>query len=164
MNVVETLMREVEELRRRLNNVVREGRVEEADAKKGYRIAIGDGDDGPIKTTWVKRDESGGSLKTWAPLTKGQKVKLFSPNGEIGGNSLVVPHHYNEGHDQPSENLEEPLFQAGGVTMRFSNGVLTIEGNLLIKGASVKHDDKDIGKTHKHGQVQPGGGQSGAPV
>lgn len=47
----------------------------------------------------------------------------------------------------------------GDVTWHFEAGGLRQEG-----GSYVKHDDRNIGKTHKHGQVQPGGGQTGDPL
>lgn len=164
MNIFESLLRRVEELERRINNTVREGRVEEVDAQKGYRVAIAESDDGPVKTTWIKGGENAGSLTTWAPMKKGQKVKLISPNGEIGASSLVLPHNYSDGHDQPSQNLEEPMLKTAGVTLRFSAGGLVIEGNLIVNGGSVKHNDHEIGAMHKHKNTQPGGGQSGEVV
>lgn len=43
-------------------------------------------------------------------------------------------------------------------------GVLKITGAVEITGASVKHNGKEIGSTHTHTAVQPGGGVSGPPA
>lgn len=37
------------------------------------------------------------------------------------------------------------------------------ESGLAIEGGRITHDGRNIGKDHKHGQVQPGGGVTGDP-
>lgn len=48
-------------------------------------------------------------------------------------------------------------FQAGGVTVK-----ITAAG-VEITGGTVKHDGKNIGSTHTHGGVIPGGGSTSVP-
>lgn len=43
-------------------------------------------------------------------------------------------------------------------------GNLTVTGNATFNGGTVTHGGKNIGKTHAHTGVQPGGGVTGAPV
>ena len=49
------------------------------------------------------------------------------------------------------------LLKAGGVTVTISGGGVAIEGG------TVTHNGKNIGDTHVHTNVEPGGGLSGAP-
>ena len=44
------------------------------------------------------------------------------------------------------------------------DGNVRITGTLNVSGSSVRHGSKEIGQTHTHTAVQPGGGVSGPPV
>lgn len=41
---------------------------------------------------------------------------------------------------------------------------IKLNGKVTISGASVRHNNVNIGSSHKHGGVTPGGGQSGPPA
>lgn len=55
------------------------------------------------------------------------------------------------------------LAYQGGMTGSGGSGA-SIDGPLSITGGTVTHDSKNIGSTHTHGGVDPGGGTSGAPT
>ena len=109
----------------------------------------------------------------------GQWMKLFSPNGEIGKNSMAVPHSYANGVDQPSTNGDEPMWKVGQSTLKMSNGHLEIRcgatvieltpAGVLINGQKIEtfgdltNNGKKVGSDHKHTGVTPGGGKTGEP-
>lgn len=59
--------------------------------------------------------------------------------------------------------VEGLLAYQGGMTGTGGSGA-SIDGPLSITGGTVTHNSKNIGSTHTHGGVDPGGGTSGAPT
>ena len=56
-------------------------------------------------------------------------------------------------------------FQQGKFQLTIGGNTATFDGSSFdVEGADIKNNSHSVGSTHKHGQVQPGGGQSGAPV
>lgn len=55
-------------------------------------------------------------------------------------------------------------YLAGMVGSGGSGASAQIQGGFALTGGSLTHNGKDIGSTHKHSGVQPGGGQTGNPV
>lgn len=53
--------------------------------------------------------------------------------------------------------------KGGGCSIVLKDGTVTIDGKLQINGASVKHNAKSIGDSHKHGGVTPGGSDTDVP-
>jgi len=43
-------------------------------------------------------------------------------------------------------------------------GGLTVAGDLKASGGAFTHNGKDVGSDHLHSGVQPGGGNTGAPI
>lgn len=43
-------------------------------------------------------------------------------------------------------------------------GTFTVVGTVVFEGSSVMHNGVEIGSTHRHGGVIPGGGQTGVPA
>lgn len=172
MNLIERLIMRVEELERRLNNVVREGRVTDVDAAKGLiRLALAEGESGEtVKSPWVRPSENAGSLQTWALPSEGQWMKLFSPGGEIGKNSMALSHSWANDKGQPSSDGSEPMLKSGSSEIRLKDGQVTINATKIVLNGAVetngtlKNNDKDVGSTHRHGDVVPGGGQTGVPT
>lgn len=53
----------------------------------------------------------------------------------------------------------------GGLAVQGNGGASsTMSGNFAIEGGSLTHNGKNIGSTHEHSGVVPGGGNTGAPV
>lgn len=56
-------------------------------------------------------------------------------------------------------------FQGSGVTMTVGGVSMALSsGGLAITGGTITHNGKNIGDTHTHTQVEPGGGVSGPPA
>ena len=68
-------------------------------------------------------------------------------------------------HDGP-----EAVITKGGTRITIGDGSVeivadvTIKGRLDIDGAGVTHNGKDIGDTHRHTDVEPGGALTGEPA
>lgn len=170
--MLESILRRLEELERRLANIAREGRVTQVDAKKGVKLSIDDPEGGaPVETPWIRPVDDDGVLKGWNPRRVGQWMKVISPNGEIGAASVAIPHSHNEsGGGAPSQDLAEPMLKVGQSELRLANGVLTLRGARLlieapveIRGASLTHNGTNVGDTHVHGDVMPGPADTGLP-
>jgi len=122
-DVITALIFRVEQLERKMANMCRDGRVTQRDPAKGIKVAIAEGPDGkPVETPWIKPSEQGGVLVTWALPKVGQHMKLISPDGEIGRNTIAIPHSYANGVDQPSTEADEPMFKVGDAEFRLKNG------------------------------------------
>ena len=59
--------------------------------------------------------------------------------------------------------IEGALTYAGGMTGSGGSGA-SIQGPLAVTGGTVTHDGKNIGSTHTHSGIQPGGSNTGAPT
>lgn len=98
---------------------------------------------------------------------QGQSVHLTRAGIVIKGASLPI-----RIEDTPSVTLDTPqtiltgdLQLAGSLTMLGTAGVGTaVRGPLSVTGGGVTHDGVDIGKTHKHSGVSPGGSNTGNPI
>ena len=75
------------------------------------------------------------------------KVTLKAPifNFDAGGTLLTL-------------DASGATIVAGGVTFKVTGS------GVAITGGTVTHDGKDIGKTHKHTGVTPGGALTGVPA
>lgn len=144
------------------------GPVEEIDLKKGYRIKLLDGPDGPYLSPWLPHPESS---KTSIPLRKNDVVGVFSPSGDLR-QGLVFRGGYSGVNPNPSTDIEEDvLLSSNGVRLVAVNGDLVLEqgnlrvaaGNTDLNGGHVKNDGVAIDKTHKHQDVLAGTDLSGVP-
>ncbi|KAA6405666.1 phage baseplate assembly protein [Candidatus Tokpelaia sp.] len=52
----------------------------------------------------------------------------------------------------------------GKITLKSGESVVELGADFTITAGKVKHKDRNIGADHKHGGVETGGGQTGAPV
>lgn len=155
---------DIEMLKTAFGNSLKVGPVEVVDAKKGYRLKLGEGPDGkPFLSPWYPHPESGGATNTWAPLSKGQIVGVLNPSGDPR-QGLLIRGGFSGVNPPISEDLSENKFQFGGVTITVASGKITIEGDLHVIGLSLRHNDKEVGDTHLHGGVIPGNANTDVPV
>lgn len=165
MNPIAEILRRLGELERKQANIVREGRVTQRDPGKGVKIAIADIDGKPVETPWIRPMEQAGGLKTFALPAIGQHMKVFSPDGEIGRNSMAVPHSYTDQHGQPSQEADEAMLQYGNAEIRLKNGQITIKvggGGFVLTEANLQMLNTFIAKggsrpAHYVGGVDSGG-------
>lgn len=134
-----------------------------------------------------------GDITTWLPPSVGEQGLLFCPAGELGAGVFVGGIHssaFPPPIDEPVALLRfkdgaaisydpeahELLLQlpSGATTVLVSDGGVDIQGDVAITGAvtvtgTVTADEDVIGggkslKGHKHGGVQGGSAQTGAPI
>jgi phage baseplate assembly protein gpV len=172
---------DIEMLKTRFGQMIRIGPIEEINSAKGYRIKLGDGDDGPFLSPWLPHPESGGQTSSWIPLSKGQVVGVLSPNGDIR-QGVLLRGGFTDSNPAPSSDLMANVLKGLGATVTLKDGTLTvdcglvkfiadveIEGNLLVKGkvdfaaGHVKHNGTNIGDFHVHSGVIPGGADTEGP-
>lgn len=163
------LERKVAEQERRNRNRKRTGTITEVDNAKGLaRVKIMDGDR-PYLSPWVPwKEVSAGGTSSHIPPTVDQQVDIVSESGDLTDGVIDFSTHSNANprpHDGP-----EAVIVHGGTRMTLGDGTVeiiadvTIKGALAVEGPSVTHNGTDIGDTHKHTGVVPGGGISGVPV
>lgn len=172
MGILERIVeieRRLAEAERRARNRKRTGTVEAIDLRRGLaRVKLLDGEN-PYLSPWVPwKEVSAGGTSTHIPPTVGQQVDLVSESGDLTDGVIDFSTHSNANprpHDGP-----EAVIVHGGTRIVVSDGKVRIiadvevEGSLTIEGPSVTHNGTDIGDSHKHKQVAPGGGISGEPV
>ncbi|MEE2953265.1 MAG: baseplate assembly protein [Pseudomonadota bacterium] len=170
----------ISQLETLIGQMVQRGPVVERDAKRGYRIQTGtDLDGNPVLSPWQPHPESG---KTSIPMPLGQNVGILNPTGDPRqGYPLRVG--YSDKQPSPSEDMDENvLIDDAGVRMVAAGGRLSItcEAGVFVTcgdvthhittegvtttGGSMSHDGLDVGSSHKHTKVMPGGGVSGVPA
>lgn len=171
---------DIEMLKTRFGQMIRIGPIEEIDPVKGYRIKLGDGEDGPFLSPWLPHPESGGQSSSWMPLSKGQVVSVISPNGDMR-QGVLLRGGFTEGNPAPSTDLVANVLKAFGVTITMKDGEVVIEGDVIVKGnvkiegdqevegnvdfseGHVHHNGTNIGDSHVHSGVVPGGADTLTP-
>lgn len=147
---------DVEMLKTAFGNSLKVGPVEQVDAKKGYRLKLGEGPDGqPFLSPWYPHPESGGATGTWAPLSKGQIVGVMNPGGDPR-QGILIRGGFSGVNPPISESLSENKFTFAGVTFTVAGGKVTIDADVQINGSSLRHNEKNVGDSHVHGGVIPG--------
>jgi phage baseplate assembly protein gpV len=174
---------QIADQKRRDRNRKRLGTVSEVDHKKGLaRVEFSDQGGKKFIGPWMPWGEvAAGGTRSHIPPTVGEQVAVISESGDLadGEISMSVPSNANpRPHDGP-----EPVITHGDVrlqinkdeftftgTLRVKKGDLIVEegdasitGSVHFKGPSVRHNDKNIGDTHIHSGVEPGGATSSVP-
>ena len=65
--------------------------------------------------------------------------------------------------DTPDTFCTGNLTVAKSLTMGQEGGSATMKGSVSIEGPSLTHNGKNVGSTHTHGGIQPGGGSTAVP-
>ncbi|KAB2666003.1 hypothetical protein F9K91_07690 [Brucella tritici] len=152
----------------RQNNMFREGVVKEVDYENGTAIVTAHGIDSP-PTSW---SEQAGDINEWTPLSVGQRVMLVSPDGELS-KSFIIKGGFTDDTPQPHSKGAEKRVVIGGATITHTADGLFIEvGGTTFKftgegfiqtGGKQEHDGKNVGSSHIHGGVVPGGANTDVP-
>lgn len=128
-----------------------------------------------------------GQTRVWNPPSVGEQGLLLCPGGELGAGVFVGGLHcaafpppfdeavalarFKDGavisYDPEAHELLLQL-PSGATTVLISDGGVDIHGDVTVTGKLTASDDviadgKSL-KSHKHGGVQGGAGQTGAPV
>jgi phage baseplate assembly protein V len=139
----------VEDHSRRMNNMMREGKVVETFPKEGLVRVEMDGMRSK-KVPWATR---AGDIKHWSPPRVGERIMLFSPTGEPG-QGVVYPggysDEYNENHDKDSEDVltignSKIHVKDGEIVIKVGGSTVTItEDKILMTSDEIATDGKTV--------------------
>lgn len=128
-----------------------------------------------------------GKTRVWSPPSIGEQVVLLCPDGQIAA-AVALTGLEQDSFPLPAEGLAEliefedgarigydpeghvltAILPAGGTAVIDAPGGMTIRGDLAVEGKITASDDVLAGsvslKNHKHGGVEAGGAQTGAPA
>lgn len=162
------LEKTVQQLDRRINNMVREAVVTEVFPAEGMAKVEANGLKSK-KVPWLQR---AGDINEWDPPSVGERVLLLSPTGEPG-TGMIMPGGYSDKFDAPHGEGGEKVTAIGDVRITQTGssftivaGGVTVEisgAGLTVNGGRVEHDSLNIGSTHTHGGVTPGAGDTDVP-
>ncbi len=169
---------EIENLKSVIVEMIQVGPVHDINAEKGYRIKLGEDEEGnPYLSPWKPHPETS---KTSVPLKVGQMVGTLNPSGDQR-QGLLLPGGYSKDHEPPNTDMEANVFQDAGVRIQIKGGTLQIEAEQAIEitvggvkhvisgggidttGGKITHDDKNVGSTHTHGGISPGPADTKGP-
>jgi len=167
---------------RRLAGTEMRGRVRHVDATKArVRLAIGKDSDGEdVLSPWVPYAQTAGKLKIHSAPSVGQAMAVRSETGDIE-QGVAHPFHWTEDNAALSQSGDEHILSLGSVTVRLIDDGLELKvgdtivsftgskvgirtAHLDVDGSSITHNDHEIGSTHKHTGVMPGGALTGPPA
>lgn len=160
---------DIEMLKTAFGNSLKVGPVQVVDAEKGYRLRLGGTDEEPFLSPWYPHPETG---KTSVPLKPGQIVGVINPSGDPR-QGVMFRGGYSDGHKSPNNDMNANVFDDAGVRVSVANGALRVEAGgvtmtisgagVSVTGGRVEHDGKNIGSSHIHGGVEPGGADTDVP-
>lgn len=172
---VRGLAKQVDDLDRRMMASQMTGRVAEVDGNR-VRLQLADQGAGgkPFLSPWVNLQEAAGATGSNMPVSVGDPMRLLSPNGEIGSQSLAIRDSHTDDAQNPASKPEELALTYGGGAIRMSgDGVVISHGSASITlsgdtihalSALLKHNDRNVGDTHKHPGVARGGALTDPPA
>lgn len=166
VNEILSLRKSVDDLERRLVASHLNGKVAAVDGDRvRLELLPEDGRTGKaFLSPWVQVQEAAGSTGTHFPVAVGDPMRLFSPNGELGSQSIAIRDSYTDDAKNPADGKELVIGHAG-CALRFANGKATVEASdIVFQSKNLKHNEKNIGDTHKHGGVERGGSITEPPV
>ena len=162
---------ETRELKRRLYNQMREGKVVEHHPSDPRKVKVDVGPEGsPVVTPWIEFSERSGAVKTISRPSIGERVTVLSPDGELGTASRVILGGFSKANAYPEQAADGELvltigdrvfrFHAAGLDVK---GRLHVDGDFKAEGGTFKHNDVFVGDEHRHTEVVRGGQLSGPP-
>lgn len=161
-----SIYKTLDDVQRRQAAMVMNGKVAAID---GDRIRLElmphDGRTGKaFLSPWVQVQEAAGSTGSHFPVAIGDPMRLISPNGELGSQSLAIRDGYTRDAKNPAKD-DEFVLAHGGCALRFKDGEIHLEAKVVRNvSEQLYHNEKNVGDDHKHLGVVPGGGISSIPV
>lgn len=167
-----------------IERLIRLGTVASVDLPGGRcTVKAGDVETGPVR--WIAMHA--GATRSWSPPSVGEQVVLMAPGGEIGG-AVALRGIFSDANPAPGDSLTESMVFMDGATFTYdpeahhlsallpgggtielqADGGVTIRGDVVVQGTITASEDVIADgvslKTHKHGGVQAGSAQTGAPA
>lgn len=168
-DVLVGIVTDLQMLKTAFGKAMKMGPVEEIDPARGYRLKLGEGPNGPFLSPWYPHPETG---KSSIPLKKGQVVGVVNPTGDPR-QGFLIRGGYSEDNPSPNDDMDANVFEDAGVRVSVAGGALQISAGgvtvvisgdgMTITGGTVRHDDRNIGSTHTHGGILPGGSNTAGP-
>ncbi|GAA4666962.1 baseplate assembly protein [Bartonella pachyuromydis] len=184
------IMKRLDALERCLANQHMMGRVAQID---GHRVRVKlscEGANGQaVLSPWLQAQEAAGAVSSNMPLNIGDPVRLLNPHGEIGSASLVVRDSYSDDAQNPARSPQELALCYAGCALRMTKDELILshgenqirlsaQGLMLchqstrveltdcvqIQAEDLKHNQKSVGASHKHGGVKMGPSTTSSPL
>lgn len=168
--------------------------VDLAAATCTVRYGDPDDDDGEAETPPIRwLAPRAGATRIWSPPTIGEQALIIAPDGQLAG-AVALLGIWQDAFPPPGSTLAELIEYADGARIGYdpeshaltailpdgatalveAPGGLTIradvqiEGNVTLTGSLAASEDVTAAgislQSHKHGNVQAGTAQSGAPV
>jgi phage baseplate assembly protein V len=142
-----SLMRDVADLKRRIDSTVRHGTVVKVDAKKHLvKLKIGGTDDEPQESPWVPYAQIAGALKVHTPPSEGQQMTLFSPTGDFR-QGLSLPLTWSEKNKSPSDKPDEHVLTFENVTITVKKDSLKVtvgDASIEVTKDSIRNIAKEV--------------------
>ena len=154
------------------------GLVKERDPeKRQVRLDLGtDPDSGrTVLSPWLRvRSGGAGAFKSFVLPSEGEPMYMVSASGVIGADSVAEHGTFTDQNPPPQQDPDElVIFEHGNVRFSATKDGMThkvgdvahalTKDGLAVTGGKLKHNDRNIGSDHKHGQVKSGGDDTGPP-
>ncbi|MBX9873335.1 MAG: phage baseplate assembly protein V [Beijerinckiaceae bacterium] len=125
---------ENERLKLRLDNLLREGRVESVDPETGTAEVDMNG----LRSDKLSWSQRAGSIRDWDPPSQGERVLVLNPSGDPGL-GIIFPGGYSDAFPQPHRQAGEFFKQVGAssILMTGEKLVLTVGGSSFTLEAGV---------------------------
>lgn len=169
-----SIFKSIDDLQRRLAASMMNGKVAQIDGKRvRLELLPADSRTGkPFLSPWVQLQEAAGITSTNTPVRVGDPMRLLSPNGELSSQSLAIRDSHTTENPNPAQGDELVLGHDGAV-LRMSGDSIVLElggmkltfsgGKVAIDSDELSHNGKNIGHTHVHSGVIPGGADTSTP-
>lgn len=137
---------ETREVRRRLENQERVGKVTQHHPDDPNLIKVDIGPEGsPVETPWIRWRERAGAVSTYGKPAIGEQITVTSPGGEIGTRSWATAGGFSNDNPAPHDKAGEFMQKVGGCTFLQTGDGIVITGDLKVNGRSVLNGEVDLG-------------------
>lgn len=176
MSEIRKLQKQINELSSRLARSHMSGKVIEVDNNK-VRLELLPPDGGEkFHSPWIRVQEEGGDgsggYSSYTQAVVGQTMRLMSPSGEIGPESLAICDGHTDDNPSPGEGKKK-VMKHGDATFTIADGAITLAvggftasfsaSGLTMTGGRIEHEGLDVGATHTHKDVTAGAADTGIP-
>lgn len=95
------------------------------------RVEMGENEDGPVKSPWIKWGQAAGALKLHSLPSVGQQVTVDCPNGDWE-QAAASPFTWSDDNPSPSDKVDEHVLTFGPWTITLKGDELSIKGPKVV--------------------------------